>query len=145
MSDSVRPHRWQPTRLPCPWDSPSKNTGVGCHFLLHYMTVESESEVPQSCLTLVTSWTAAHQALRPWDFPGKSTGVGCHCLLRSNNQRTLYLSMLGLNKILEVKKFLETGRLSKIWCCVLVFSYSFSDKVCSLKQSNSNQRANTDL
>ena len=34
MSDSVRPHRWQPTRLPCPWDSPGKNTGVGCHFLL---------------------------------------------------------------------------------------------------------------
>ena len=49
------------------------------------------------------------------------------------------------NDTLEVKKFLETGRLSKIWCCVLVFSYSFSDKVCSLKQSNSNQRANTDL
>ena len=34
MSDSVRPHRRQPTRLPCPWDSPGKNTGVGCHFLL---------------------------------------------------------------------------------------------------------------
>ena len=34
-SDSVRPHRRQPTRLPCPWDSPGKNTGVGCHFLLH--------------------------------------------------------------------------------------------------------------
>ena len=34
LSDSVRPHRWQPTRLPCPWDSPGKNTGVGCHFLL---------------------------------------------------------------------------------------------------------------
>ena len=34
MSDSVRPHRWQPTRLPCPWDSPGKNTRVGCHFLL---------------------------------------------------------------------------------------------------------------
>ena len=34
VSDSVRPHRWPPTRLPRPWDSPSKNTGVGCHFLL---------------------------------------------------------------------------------------------------------------
>ena len=32
MSDSVRPHRWQPTRLCHPWDSPGKNTGVGCHF-----------------------------------------------------------------------------------------------------------------
>ena len=51
MSDSVRPHRWQPTRLPGPWDSPGKNTGVGCHFLLQCMKVKSESEVVQSYLT----------------------------------------------------------------------------------------------
>ena len=53
MSNSVRPHRWQPTRLPGPWDSPGKNTGVGCHFLLQCMKVESESEVAQSCPTLL--------------------------------------------------------------------------------------------
>ena len=52
MSDSVRPHRWQPTRLPRPWDSPGKNTGVGCHFLLQRIKVKSESEVAQSCPTL---------------------------------------------------------------------------------------------
>ena len=52
MSDSVRPHRRQPTRLPRPWDSPGKNTGVDCHFLLQCMKVKSESEVAQSCLTL---------------------------------------------------------------------------------------------
>ena len=52
MSDSVRPHRRQPTRLPRPWDSPGKNTGVGCHFLLQCRKVKSESEVDQSCLTL---------------------------------------------------------------------------------------------
>ena len=52
MSDSVWPHRRQPTRLPCPWDSPGKNTGVGCHFLLQCMKVKSESEVAQSCPTL---------------------------------------------------------------------------------------------
>ena len=51
VSDSVRPHRWQPTRLPRPWDSPGKNTGVGCHFLLQRMKVKSESEVAQSCPT----------------------------------------------------------------------------------------------
>ena len=51
MSDSVRPQRQQPTRLPHPWDSPGKNTGVGCHFLLHCMKVKSESEVAQSCRT----------------------------------------------------------------------------------------------
>ena len=46
------PIRRQPTRLPCPWDSPGKNTGVGCHFLLQCMKVKSESEVAQSCPTL---------------------------------------------------------------------------------------------
>ena len=52
MSDSVRPHRRQPTRIFHSWDSPGKNTGVGCHFLLQCMKVKSESEVVQSCLTL---------------------------------------------------------------------------------------------
>ena len=52
MSDSVRPHRRQPIRLPRPWDSPGKNTGVGCHFLLQCRKVKSQSEVTQSCLTL---------------------------------------------------------------------------------------------
>ena len=52
MSDSVQPHGQQPTRLPCPWDSPGKNTGVGCHFLLQCMKVKSETEVAQSCPTL---------------------------------------------------------------------------------------------
>ena len=51
MSDSVRLHRRQPTRLPLPWDSPGKNTGVGCHFLLQCMKVKSESEAAQSCPT----------------------------------------------------------------------------------------------
>ena len=52
VSDSVRPHRWQPTRICHTCDSPGKNTGVGCHFLLQCMKVKSESEVAQSCLTL---------------------------------------------------------------------------------------------
>ena len=59
MSDSVRPHRQQPTRLPHPWDSPGKNTGVGCHFLLQCVKVKSLSRVR----LLATPWTAAHQAL----------------------------------------------------------------------------------
>ena len=52
VSDSMRPHKRQPTRLPHPWDSPGKNTGVGCHFLLQCMKVKSESEVAQLCPTL---------------------------------------------------------------------------------------------
>ena len=52
MSDSVRPHRWQPIRLPHPWDSPGKNTGVSCHFFLQCMKVKIDSEVAQSSPTL---------------------------------------------------------------------------------------------
>ena len=52
MPDSVRPHRLQPTSLHCPWDSPSKNNGVGCHFCLQCMKVKSESEAAQLCPTL---------------------------------------------------------------------------------------------
>ena len=49
---TLRPHRWQPTKLRCPWDSPGKNTGVGCHFLFQCMKVKSDSEVTQLCPTL---------------------------------------------------------------------------------------------
>ena len=49
---TLRPHRWQPTRLLRPWDSPGKNIVVGCHFLLQCMKVKSEREVAQSCPTL---------------------------------------------------------------------------------------------
>ena len=52
VANSVRPHRRQPTRLHRPWDSPGKNTGVGCHFLLQGVKVKSESEVAQSYPTL---------------------------------------------------------------------------------------------
>ena len=66
MSDSVRPHRRQPTRLRRPWDSPGKNTGVGCHFLLQRMKVKVKS---LSHVRLFgTPWTAAYQAPRPMGF-----------------------------------------------------------------------------
>ena len=103
MSDSVRPHRHQLTRLPGPWDSPGKNTGVGCHFLLQCMKVKVKS---LSCVQLLaTPWTATYQTPPSMGFSKpiqyckikknnknkeykkikvkkKSTGVGCHCLLR---------------------------------------------------------------
>ena len=74
----MRPLRRQPTRLPRPWDSPGKNTAVGCHFLLQCMHVKSESEAAQSCPTLSDPMDCMQPSslLRPWAFPGKSTGVG---------------------------------------------------------------------
>ena len=98
MSDSVQPHRRQPTRLPRPWDSPGKNTGVGCHFFLQCMKVKSEREVAQSCPTVsdpmdhslpgssvhgifqarVLEWGA----ICLWHSPDKNTGVGCYFLFQ---------------------------------------------------------------
>ena len=85
----MRPHRQQPTRLHRPLDSPSKNTGVGCHLLLQCMKVKSESEVSQSCPTLSDlrdcslPGSSAHGI-----FPGKNTGVGCHFLLQCMNVKS---------------------------------------------------------
>ena len=64
------------------WDSPGKNTGVGCHFLLQHMKVKSESKVAQLCLTLGDPMDCSLPGSSIHGiFPGKSTGVGCHCLL----------------------------------------------------------------
>ena len=90
----MRPQRRQPTRLPCPWDSPGKNTGVGCHFLLQCMKVKSQSEVAQSCLTQRPHGLQPTRLLRPQDFLGKSTGVGCHCLLWPSGSSSLKLLLL---------------------------------------------------
>ena len=88
----VRPHRRQPTRLSRPWDSPGKNSGVGCHFLLQCMKVKSESEVAQLCLTLSepmdcslpgSSVHGIFQArVLEWDAIAFSTEVGYHSLMQ---------------------------------------------------------------
>ena len=69
-------------RLPGPWDSPGKNTGVGCHFLLQCMKVKSESEAAQSCPTLSDPMDCSLSGSSAWDSPGKNTGLGCHSLLQ---------------------------------------------------------------
>ena len=100
VSDSVRPHRGQPTRLPRPWDSPGKDTGVGCPFLLRSTKGKVKVKSLSPVRLLATPWTGAYQSppsmgfsrreywsgvplpfLRLWDFPSESTEVGCHCLL----------------------------------------------------------------
>ena len=83
MSDSVQPHRPQPTRPRHPWDSPGKNTGVGCHFLLQCMKVKSENEVAPSCPTLSD----------PMDCSPPGSSV--HALLGHFPQRSLCLA--GMN------------------------------------------------
>ena len=79
----MQPHRRQPTRLPHPWDSPGKNTGVGCHFLLQYMKVKSESEVAQSCPTLSDPMGCSLPGSSIHGiFQARVLELGCHCLLQ---------------------------------------------------------------
>ena len=77
MSNSVQPHRRQQTRLLRSWDSPGKNTGVGCHFLLQCMQVKSEREVAQSCPTLSDPHgLQPTRLLRPLDFQARALEWG---------------------------------------------------------------------
>ena len=103
MSDSVRPHRRQPTRLPRPWDSPGKNTGVGCHFLLPCMKVKSESEVAQSCPTLNDPMDCS---LLGSCIHGISKQeywvVGCHRHVIPNHQKTCLCVII---LILQLKRW----------------------------------------
>ena len=62
VSDSVWPHRGQPTRLPRPWDSPGKNTGVGCHVLLQCLKVKRKVKLPSRVRLFATQWTVAYKA-----------------------------------------------------------------------------------
>ena len=90
----MQPNRWQPTRLRGPWDSPGKNTGVGCHFLLQCMKVKSEVK-SFSRVRLRLRGLQPTRLLCPWDFPGKSTGVGCHHLLHRCILFTSFITVEG--------------------------------------------------
>ena len=113
----LRPHRWQPTRLPHLWDSPGKNTGVGCHFLLQCMKVKSESEVAQSCPTLATPWTVAHQAPPSMGFSRQKywSGVPLQSILIQQ-----YLNILPL-KNSDLVIFSKWGtKMNIIWAKIIV-------------------------
>ena len=89
VSDSVRPHRWQPTRLSHSWDSPGKNTGVVAISFSNAWKWKVKVKTLSRVRLFETPWTAAYQAPLSMDFLGKSTGVGCHWLLRKTVWRFL--------------------------------------------------------
>ena len=95
VSDSLQPHRPQPTRPLCPWDSPGKNTGVGCHFLLQK---KLQKEIKWSHLVVSDSLQPHRpqptRPLRPRDSPAKNTGVGYHFLLLKEHDITPNLGLL---------------------------------------------------
>ena len=125
MSDSVRLHRWQPTRLLRPWDSPGKNTGVGCHFLLQCTHAQSVASVMSNSVQPYGQQST--RLLRPQDSPGKSTGVDCHFLLHASACCDYYhhvipyllLALIRLGTSLrtgtESCSFLHLQSLSNVW------------------------------
>ena len=141
MSDSLRPHRWQPTRLPHPWDSLGKNTGVGCHFLLQRMKMKSQSEVVQSCPTLHdprdcslpgSSVHGIFQArVLEWGAIAFSRSTLCLSVISRNLEKNIlpWISVicivflltpeLGRHKILFYFQCLDTSRIVKERCYVI--------------------------
>ena len=102
----MQPHRRQPTRVCCPWDSPGKNTGVGCHFRLQCIhACKVASAISDSV------WSYGQQPTRllcPWDSSGKNTGVSCHFLLQHETRPGKGLDWKQINKTyFECSKFNE--------------------------------------
>jgi len=116
MSNSVRPCTWQPTRISRPWDSPGKNTGVGCHFLLQCMKVRSESEVTQSCPTLSNPMDCS--------LPGSSA----HGIFQA---RVLEWVAIAFSKTEAIATKLANALRPKMCLCVLHFSWFLSFKIWS--------------
>ena len=101
MSNSVQPQRRQPTRLPRHWDSPGKNTGMGCCFLLQCMKVKS-----LSCVRLLaTPWTAAYQALPPMGFSRKEYWSRVPLPSPSKYATLLYLNVFTISKAVYKPSF----------------------------------------
>ena len=121
----VQPHRRQPTRLPRPWGSPGKNTGVGCHFLLQCMKVKSEREVAQLCLTLSNPMDCSLPGSSVHGIFQASTRVGCHCLLRQSP------STYGKSDAKQTIQFDQKVPLSKIsWAYFCEFNSLFFVLFC---------------
>ena len=97
----MRPHRRQPTRLPRPWDSPGKNTGVGCHFLLQCMKVKTESEVAQLCLTLSDPMDCS--------LPGSSV----HGICQAHHISTEIFSVSHVERVVIIPLLIESKEIPK--------------------------------
>ena len=131
VSNSVQPQRRQPTRLPRPWDSPGKNTGVGCHVLLQCMKVKRESEVAQSCPTLCDPMDCS--------LPGSSVrGIFQVRVLEWGATAFSYITMLPHIKYIFIHKYLWTVGWVYLWNN---FLEPPSNCVCTLK---TNSRCNED-
>ena len=128
MSDSVRPQRWQTTRLPHPWDSPGKNTGVDCHFLLQCVKVKSESEVGQSYPTFSDPMVCS--------LPGSSIhGIFQARVLEWGAIAFSNLSLL-LIKIMECIYFLAYYFQNHMWFFLITMEHIYKGEKPSFQKIN---------
>ena len=122
VSDSVRPHRRQPTRLSRPWDSPGKNTGVGCHFLLQCMNVKSESEVAQSCLTFrdptdcSLQGSSVHGIFQARVLEWVAIAFSTVCLENPRDGGAWWAAVYGVAQSWTRLKRLSSSSSTSIWC-----------------------------
>ena len=112
VCDSVRPQRRQPTRLPRPWDSPGKNTGVGCHFLLQCMKVKSLSHVR----LLAIPWTAGYQAPPPMGFSRQEYWSGLPLPSPTHSTRTSLTENLPVQNLQQRLPWWLSGKESACQC-----------------------------
>ena len=129
MSNSVQPHRQQPTRLPHSWDSPGKNTRVGCHFLLQFLKVKSVSEVAQLCPILSDPRTAAYQGSSVhgiFQTRVLEWGAIAFSVLYS---RPLQICLFGTYKWNHIICDLFIGWLLSL-CCLVTYHYVFEVHLC---------------
>ena len=115
VSDSVWPHRRQPTRLPSPWDSPGKNTGVGCHFLLQCMKVKMKVKSLSRVLLLATPWTAAFQAPPSMGFSRQEYWSGVPLPSPSSTVELKHSHYRWEEKLLNSLSLLEIERSIMTW------------------------------
>ena len=113
------PHRWQPTRLPHHWDSPGKNTGMGCHFLLQCMKVKVKVKSLSRVRLLATPRTAAYQAPPSMGFSRQEYWSGVP--LPSPKKCSYHMLMYHISKIVPVRGYLwaikDQTPFSTTTCC----------------------------
>ena len=126
MSDSVRPQRQQPTRVPHPWDSPGKNTGVGYHFLLQCMKVKVKSL--SRVQLLATPWTAAYQAPPSMGFSRQEywSGVPLPSPSPTTDQLNKHLWEQGSGGLILFFKALQVFLIKKLHSLITSHSYTQS-------------------
>ena len=129
MSDSVRPHRQQPTRLPRPWDSPGKNTGLGCHFLLQCVKVKLLSRVR----LFATPWTTAYQAPPPMGFPRQEYWSGVP-LLSPKLAGGTFSNMVPLVSISQGRNYIDCANTGEGQLGHMLFGISVVSAQTSLRR-----------